>query len=45
MSRTDQEAPASAAESAVPALEATNLAKSFGAVRALNGVDLADQRW
>lgn len=41
MSGTDQAAPDSAADSALPALEASNLAKSFGGVRALNGVDLA----
>jgi ribose transport system ATP-binding protein len=41
MSGTDQAAPASAVSSALPALEASNLAKSFGGVRALNGVDLA----
>jgi len=41
MSGTDQAAPASAADSTLPALEASNLAKSFGGVRALNAVDLA----
>ncbi len=41
MSGTDQAAPASAADSALPALEASNLAKSFGGVRVLHGVDLA----
>jgi ribose transport system ATP-binding protein len=40
MSGTDQAAPAPLA-SAHPALEASNLAKSFGGVRALKGVDLA----
>jgi len=41
MSGTDQAAPASAVSAALPALEASNLAKSFGGVRALKGVDLA----
>ncbi|MDE3134328.1 MAG: sugar ABC transporter ATP-binding protein [Acidobacteriota bacterium] len=41
MSGTDQAAPATAAGSAPPALAASNLAKSFGGVRALKGVDLA----
>ena len=40
MSGTDQTAPASAAGAPLPALEATSLAKSFGGVRALKGVDL-----
>ena len=40
MSGTEQTAPASSAASTVPALEASNLAKSFGGVRALKGVDL-----
>ena len=40
MSGTEQTAPASSAASAVPALEASNLAKSFGGVQALKGVDL-----
>src|ERR1700689_1237998 len=41
MSGTDQAAPASAADSGLPALEASNLTKSFGCVRALNPVSLA----
>ena len=41
MSGTDQAAPASAANSAPPALHASNLAKSFGGVRALKGVEVA----
>jgi ribose transport system ATP-binding protein len=41
MSGTDQAAPTTTASSAPPALEASNLAKSFGGVRALKGVDLA----
>ena len=40
MSGTEQTAPASSAASTVPALEASNLAKSFGGVQALRGVDL-----
>jgi ribose transport system ATP-binding protein len=40
MSGTDQTAPASAAAAQLPALAATQLAKSFGGVRALKGVDL-----
>src|ERR1700761_5506076 len=40
MSGTDQAAPAFASSSAPPALQASNLAKSFGGVRALKGVDL-----
>jgi ribose transport system ATP-binding protein len=40
MSGTDQAA-AAAALSTTPALKATNLAKSFGGVKALKGVDLA----
>ncbi len=40
MSGTEQTAPASSAASTVPALEASNLAKSFGGVQALTGVDL-----
>ncbi len=40
MSGTAQTAPASADTTAAPALEASNLAKSFGASRALKGVDL-----
>ena len=40
MSGTDQAAPAPEVGS-VPALKASNLAKSFGGVRALKGVDLA----
>jgi ribose transport system ATP-binding protein len=41
MSGTDQTAPVSAQDTARPALEATNLAKSFGGARALKGVDLS----
>jgi ribose transport system ATP-binding protein len=41
MSGTDQTAPGAAATAALPALEATNLAKSFGGARALKGVDLS----
>jgi ribose transport system ATP-binding protein len=41
MSGTDQAAPASDAGAALPALQATNLAKSFGGARALAGVDLS----
>jgi ribose transport system ATP-binding protein len=41
MSGTDQAAPASDAGAALPALQATNLAKSFGGARALDGVDLS----
>ncbi|HWD68697.1 MAG TPA: sugar ABC transporter ATP-binding protein [Solirubrobacteraceae bacterium] len=37
----DQTAPASQVSAALPALEATNLAKSFGGARALKGVDLS----
>ena len=39
-SGTDPAAPASVVNSGVPALQASNLAKSFGAFRALKGVDL-----
>ncbi|HTW11528.1 MAG TPA: sugar ABC transporter ATP-binding protein [Solirubrobacteraceae bacterium] len=39
-SGTEPAAPASVVNSGTPALEATNLAKSFGAFRALKGVDL-----
>jgi ribose transport system ATP-binding protein len=38
---TEQAAPDSGAVSGVPALKATNLAKSFGGFQALKGVDLA----
>jgi ribose transport system ATP-binding protein len=41
MSGTDQAAPASSRGPGTLALEASNLAKSFGGVRALKGVDLA----
>jgi ribose transport system ATP-binding protein len=41
MSGTDQTAPVSVESSGTPALKATNLAKSFGGVRALKGVDLS----
>ncbi len=40
MSGTEQTAPASATASTVPALKASQLAKSFGGVQALKGVDL-----
>src|SRR5579875_710198 len=40
MSDSDQAAPAAPVASSAPALEATGLAKSFGGVRALKGVDL-----
>jgi ribose transport system ATP-binding protein len=40
MSGTEQAAPAFSTATAVPALEANNLAKSFGGVQALKGVDL-----
>jgi ribose transport system ATP-binding protein len=40
MSGIEQTAPASTQSSEAPALAATNLAKSFGAFRALKGVDL-----
>ena len=40
MSGTEQTAPASSVPSTVPALDASNLAKSFGGVQALRGVDL-----
>jgi ribose transport system ATP-binding protein len=39
-SRTDPAAPPSPSSAALPALEAKNLAKSFGAFRALRGVDV-----
>jgi ribose transport system ATP-binding protein len=41
MSGTDQAAPATSGSPGVPALRASKLAKSFGGVRALKGVDLA----
>jgi ribose transport system ATP-binding protein len=41
MSGTDQAAPVPEQSAARPALEATNLAKSFGGARALKGVDLS----
>jgi len=40
MSGTEQTAPPSSAAATVPALKASNLAKSFGGVQALKGVDL-----
>jgi ribose transport system ATP-binding protein len=44
MSGTEQAAPASEAALGGPALEATNLSKSFGVFRALKGVDLTINR-